>query len=109
MLTANAGYTTIEVCGNQVIGGIQRCFKLVTFSFVGSPIISEGCETTGTRGLPMKVKTKNTTIRKIEVQRLAVVSSKPFDEVVATLKRAVGHPIWRNSRGKRRRQGTSKN
>lgn len=32
------------------------------------------------------------TIRKVEVERFNVTSSKPFEEVVAALKAAVGHP-----------------
>jgi uncharacterized protein (DUF302 family) len=32
------------------------------------------------------------TIRKIEIERLSVTSSKPFEEVVAAIKAAVGHP-----------------
>lgn len=32
------------------------------------------------------------TIRKIEIERLSVTSSKPFDVVVAALEAAVGHP-----------------
>jgi uncharacterized protein (DUF302 family) len=32
------------------------------------------------------------TIRKIEIERLSVTSSKPFDVVVASLEAAVGHP-----------------
>ena len=31
-------------------------------------------------------------IRKVEMERFTVISSKPFDEVVAALKAAVGHP-----------------
>src|SRR5208337_4014126 len=32
------------------------------------------------------------TIRKVEIQRFSVTSSKPFEAVVAALKAAVGHP-----------------
>ncbi len=32
------------------------------------------------------------TIRTIEIERLSVISSKPFEVVVAALKAAVGHP-----------------
>lgn len=32
------------------------------------------------------------TIRKVEIERLSVTSSKPFEAVVAALKAAVGHP-----------------
>jgi uncharacterized protein (DUF302 family) len=32
------------------------------------------------------------TIRKFEIERLSVISSRPFDAVVAALKAAVGHP-----------------
>lgn len=32
------------------------------------------------------------TIRKVEIERLSVISSKPFEEVVAALEAAVGHP-----------------
>jgi uncharacterized protein (DUF302 family) len=32
------------------------------------------------------------TIRKIEIERLSVISSKPFEEVVTALKASVGHP-----------------
>jgi uncharacterized protein (DUF302 family) len=32
------------------------------------------------------------TIRKVEIERLSVTSSKPFEVVVAALKAAVGHP-----------------
>ena len=31
-------------------------------------------------------------VRKVEIERLSVVSTKPFEEVVAALKSAVGHP-----------------
>jgi hypothetical protein len=33
---------------------------------------------------------ENTTIRKVEIERLSVRSTKPFDAVVATLKAGVG-------------------
>src|SRR5271169_6224942 len=40
--------------------------------------------------------------RKIEVERFSLVASKPFDEVVATINAAIGHPdmgdFWRSSR-----------
>ena len=40
-------------------------------------------------------------IRKIEVERFAVTSSKPFDQVVAALNSAVGHPemseFWKST------------
>ncbi len=32
------------------------------------------------------------TVRKIEAERLSITSSKPFAEVVAALRTAVGHP-----------------
>jgi hypothetical protein len=32
-------------------------------------------------------------IRKIEVERFALSSSKPFDQVVAAFNSAVGHPV----------------
>ena len=32
------------------------------------------------------------TVRKIEIERLSVTSSKPFEEVLTTLEAAVGHP-----------------
>jgi uncharacterized protein (DUF302 family) len=32
------------------------------------------------------------TIRKIEIERLSVISSKPFDAVVGSLETAIGHP-----------------
>jgi uncharacterized protein (DUF302 family) len=35
---------------------------------------------------------KNMTIRKIEIERLTVISSQPFEVVVAALKAAVGRP-----------------
>jgi uncharacterized protein (DUF302 family) len=35
---------------------------------------------------------ENMTVRKIEIERLSVTSSKPFEVVVAALKAAVGHP-----------------
>src|SRR6267154_2591969 len=35
---------------------------------------------------------ENMTIKKIEIERLSVTSSKPFDVVVAALKAAVGRP-----------------
>jgi uncharacterized protein (DUF302 family) len=37
-----------------------------------------------------KDMSENTTIRKVEIERLSVTSSKPFDAVVATLKAGVG-------------------
>jgi len=39
-------------------------------------------------------------IRKVEMERFTVISSKPFDDVVAALKAAIGHPnmveFWRS-------------
>jgi uncharacterized protein (DUF302 family) len=35
---------------------------------------------------------ENMTIGKVEIERLSVISSKPFEEVVAALETAVGHP-----------------
>jgi hypothetical protein len=32
------------------------------------------------------------TIRKIEIERLTMTSSKPFEEVIAALEAAIGHP-----------------
>lgn len=32
------------------------------------------------------------TMRKVEIERISVTSSKPFEEVVAALKAAIGHP-----------------
>jgi hypothetical protein len=32
------------------------------------------------------------TVRKIEIERLSVISSKPFEEVLVTLEAAIGHP-----------------
>ena len=32
------------------------------------------------------------TVRKVEIERLSVISSKPFEEVLATLEAAVGDP-----------------
>jgi uncharacterized protein (DUF302 family) len=32
------------------------------------------------------------TVRKVEIERLSVISSKPFEEVLATLEGAIGHP-----------------
>jgi hypothetical protein len=32
------------------------------------------------------------TVRKVEIERLSVISSKPFEEVLATLEAALGHP-----------------
>ena len=37
------------------------------------------------------------TIRKIEIERLSVTSSKPFDVVVAAWKRLLGIRIWSSS------------
>jgi len=31
-------------------------------------------------------------IRKVELERFTVISSKPFDEVIAAIKAAIGHP-----------------
>jgi hypothetical protein len=35
---------------------------------------------------------QNMTIRRVEIERFSVTSSKPFEVVVAALKAAVGHP-----------------
>jgi uncharacterized protein (DUF302 family) len=39
-------------------------------------------------------------IRKMEIERFTVISSKPFDDVVAALKAAIGHPnmveLWQS-------------
>jgi len=35
---------------------------------------------------------ENMTIRRVEIERLSVTSSKPFDVVVVALEAAVGHP-----------------
>jgi len=32
------------------------------------------------------------TVRKVEIERLSVISSKPFEEVLTTLEEAIGHP-----------------
>src|SRR5215467_15193969 len=32
------------------------------------------------------------TVRKVEIERLSVISSKPFEKVLATLEAALGHP-----------------
>ena len=32
------------------------------------------------------------TVRKVEIERLSFISSKPFEEVLATLEGAIGHP-----------------
>jgi uncharacterized protein (DUF302 family) len=32
------------------------------------------------------------TVRKVEIERFSVISSKPFEEVLATLEAAIGHP-----------------
>jgi hypothetical protein len=31
-------------------------------------------------------------IRKVQMERFKVISSKPFDDIVAALKAAIGHP-----------------
>ena len=31
-------------------------------------------------------------VRKVEIERLSVISSKPFDEILASLEAAIGHP-----------------
>lgn len=35
--------------------------------------------------------------KRIEIERFSLTSSKPFDQVVAALNAAIGHPIWLNS------------
>jgi uncharacterized protein (DUF302 family) len=35
---------------------------------------------------------RNITIRKVEIERFSLISSKPFEVIVAALKAAVGHP-----------------
>jgi len=37
-------------------------------------------------------RTENMTVSKVEIGRLSVISSKPFEVVVAALKAAIGHP-----------------
>src|SRR5215467_7308664 len=32
------------------------------------------------------------TVRKVEIERLSVISSKPFEEILTTLEAAIGHP-----------------
>jgi uncharacterized protein (DUF302 family) len=32
------------------------------------------------------------TVRKVEIERLSVISSKPFEEILASLEAAIGHP-----------------
>jgi uncharacterized protein (DUF302 family) len=39
-----------------------------------------------------KIGILNMTVRKVEVERLSVISSKPFEEILATLEAAIGHP-----------------
>jgi len=34
------------------------------------------------------------TVRKVEIERFSVISSKPFETVVAALKAGVGNPTW---------------
>lgn len=43
-------------------------------------------------GIAATKERKNMTVRKVEVERLSVMSAKPFDVVLATLRAAVGHP-----------------
>src|SRR5579859_6799374 len=38
------------------------------------------------------IRKENMTIRKLEIQRLSLISSRPFEAVVAALEAAVGHP-----------------
>jgi len=45
-----------------------------------------------TFSLATTIRNKNMTTRKVEVERLSLTSSKPFDAVVASIKAAVGQP-----------------
>ncbi len=40
----------------------------------------------------LEERKENMTIKRVEIERLSVTSSKPFEVVVAALKAAVGHP-----------------
>jgi hypothetical protein len=41
---------------------------------------------------PLKERMANMKVKKVEIERLTVTSSKPFEAVVAALKAAVGQP-----------------
>jgi uncharacterized protein (DUF302 family) len=44
------------------------------------------------RVIQLDERKESITIRKVEIERISVTSSKPFEAVVAALKEAVGHP-----------------
>jgi len=44
------------------------------------------------RMIQFEVRKEKMTIRKVEIERFSVISSKPFETVVTTVEAAVGHP-----------------
>jgi len=44
------------------------------------------------RMIQFEVRKEKMTIRKVEIERFSVTSSKPFETVVTTVEAAVGHP-----------------
>jgi uncharacterized protein (DUF302 family) len=63
----------------------------MAFSHKYRPLIPAGC---GSRSRLVHVdeRREKMTIRKVEIERRSMISSKPFEVVVAALKAAIGHP-----------------
>jgi uncharacterized protein (DUF302 family) len=77
------GKTTLVTGGS---GGISRrnWLKLALAGLAISP--------PSTFSLATTIRNKNMSTRKVEVDRLSLTSSKPFDAIVASIKAAVGQP-----------------
>jgi uncharacterized protein (DUF302 family) len=77
------GKTTLVTGGS---GGVSRRngLKLALAGLAISP--------PSTLSLATTIRNKNMSTRKVEVDRLSLTSSKPFDAIVASIKAAVGQP-----------------
>jgi uncharacterized protein (DUF302 family) len=78
------GAGTALVIGRK--GGISRCNGLkMALAALAISLPSTLSEAT-------TIRNKNMTMKKVEIERVSLTSSKPFDAVVASIKAAVGQP-----------------
>jgi uncharacterized protein (DUF302 family) len=78
------GPSTALVTGRK--GGISRCSGLKLALAALAISLPSTLSTAAT------VRNKNMIIKKVEIERVSLTSSKPFDVVVASIKAAVGQP-----------------
>jgi uncharacterized protein (DUF302 family) len=67
---------------------ISRVFRMVSGLALGlAACVAMSGQTTATKG-----EAKNMSIREVQVQRVSLVSTEPFDTVVARIDAQIGHP-----------------